>query len=85
MGIDPRGPRFSAAITAAVLAVVLVTGSVAAGGPGRGVRRRVGTRLAVLALRPAVPVADPAPAGLRDVPAHPADPATPPGTRIGRC
>ncbi len=28
MGIDPRGPRFSAAITAVVLAVVLVTGSV---------------------------------------------------------
>jgi hypothetical protein len=28
MGIDPRGPRFSAAITTVVLAVVLVTGSV---------------------------------------------------------
>ena len=28
MGIDPRGPRFNASITTAVLAVVLVTGSV---------------------------------------------------------
>ena len=28
MQIDPRGPRFSAAVTAIVLAVVLVTGSV---------------------------------------------------------
>jgi hypothetical protein len=28
MGIDPRGPRFSAAITTVVLAVVLVTSSV---------------------------------------------------------
>ena len=28
MGIDPRGPRFSASITAVVLAVVLVTSSV---------------------------------------------------------
>jgi len=28
MGIDPRGPRFSAVITTVVLAVVLVTGSV---------------------------------------------------------
>jgi Domain of unknown function (DUF4395) len=28
MGIDPRGPRFSAAITTAVLAAVLVTASV---------------------------------------------------------
>jgi hypothetical protein len=28
MGVDPRGPRFSAAITTVVLAVVLVTGSV---------------------------------------------------------
>jgi hypothetical protein len=28
MGIDPRGPRFSAAITTVVLAVVLVTASV---------------------------------------------------------
>ena len=27
MGIDPRGPRFSALITTAVLAVVLITGS----------------------------------------------------------
>src|SRR5208337_2979653 len=28
MGIDPRGPRFSALITTVVLAVVLITGSV---------------------------------------------------------
>ena len=28
MGIDPRGPRFAAAVTTLVLAVVLVTGSV---------------------------------------------------------
>ena len=29
MAIDPRGPRFSALITTVVLAVVLVTGSLA--------------------------------------------------------
>jgi hypothetical protein len=28
MGIDPRGPRFSALITTVVLAAVLLTGSV---------------------------------------------------------
>jgi hypothetical protein len=28
MGIDPRGPRFSALITTVVLATVLLTGSV---------------------------------------------------------
>jgi len=64
MGIDPRGPRFSALITTVVLAVVLITGSVwllaaqalvfAAGSV---------FRLALFALWLALPAAGPASAG----------------------
>ena len=55
--IDPRGPQFAAALTALVLALVLVTapgpvGIVLLGRPDRRVRDRRGPRRAALAVLP---------------------------------